>query len=238
MSEKTTSDQLESLPLFQGLDRESLERILQAARPRKVEEGGYFFFQGDSADRVYTLLRGRVRLLQSNPGDEPILLNVLAAPATFGVMSMTGADTYPVTAQAIVECRAIYWAQPEMGVFLSRYPQWERNAMHIMAGHVQEYQERYRQLATERVERRLARTLIRLASQVGVKTNEGILINLPLTRQDLAEMTGTTLYTVSRTLSQWEADGLVVAGREKVVIRSTHGLVSIAEDFHPAENDQ
>ena len=238
MVPKPSIDLLKDLPLFQGLDRDSLERIFQAAHSHKVEEGGYFFFQGDPADRVYALLRGRVGLLQSNPGGEPVLLNVLAPPATFGVMSMTGADTYPVTAQALADSQADYWAQPEMGLLLNRFPQWERNAMHILAGHVQEFQERYRQLATERVERRLARTLIRLASQVGLNTGEGVLINLPLTRHDLAEMSGTTLYTVSRILSQWEADGLVIAGREKVVIRSTHRLVCIAEDLPATGTDR
>ena len=60
---------------------------------------------------------------------------------------------------------------------------------------------------------------------------EGVWIDLPLTRQDLAEMTGTTLFTVSRTLSAWEEKGLVVLGRERVIIRFPHGLVSIAEDL-------
>jgi CRP/FNR family transcriptional regulator, nitrogen oxide reductase regulator len=103
--------------------------------------------------------------------------------------------------------------------------------MQVLAGHVREFQNRYRELATERVERRLARTVLRLASQVGRKTDEGVLLDLPLTRQDLAEMSGTTLFTVSRILSQWEDQELVRAGRERLVIRFPHGLVSIAEDL-------
>ena len=58
-----------------------------------------------------------------------------------------------------------------------------------------------------------------------------MLIDFPLSRQDLAEMCGTTLYTVSRTLSEWQAQGLVVTGRERVVVRFPHGLVRIAEDL-------
>ena len=81
------------------------------------------------------------------------------------------------------------------------------NAIQMMSDHVQEFQERFRQLATERVERRLARTILRLASQSGRKTDEGVLIDFPLSRQDLAEMCGTTLYTVSRTLSEWAGKG-------------------------------
>jgi CRP-like cAMP-binding protein len=91
-------------------------------------------------------------------------------------------------------------------------------------------QERYRELATEKVERRIARALLRLTGQMGNKTADGN-IELAFTRQDLAEMSGTTLYTVSRVLSEWEKHDLVEAGRERVLIRNPHGLVKIAEEL-------
>jgi CRP-like cAMP-binding protein len=100
-----------------------------------------------------------------------------------------------------------------------------------MTTYIQEMQERYRELATEKVERRIARALLRLAAQVGSKTDGGI--ELTFTRQELAEMSGTTLYTVSRVLSEWERQELVEAGRERVVIRNPHGVVSIAEELNP-----
>jgi CRP/FNR family transcriptional regulator, nitrogen oxide reductase regulator len=115
-------------------------------------------------------------------------------------------------------------------VFVQQMHQMAMNAMRIMAEQVQELQERFRLVSTERVERRLERTLIRLSSQAGCKIDEGILIDLPLTRQDLAEMTGTTLFTVSRILSAWEEQGLVISKRERVILRSPHGLIKIIED--------
>jgi CRP-like cAMP-binding protein len=105
------------------------------------------------------------------------------------------------------------------------------NTIRTMADHVRETQDLFRQLATERVEQRLARALLRLARQMGRKTDQGVLIDFPLSRQDLAEMSGTTLYTASRVLSQWEKDGLVLSGRERVVVLHPHGLVAIAEDL-------
>ena len=77
----------------------------------------------------------------------------------------------------------------------------------------------------------MARTLLRLARQTGQRTDEGVLLDLPLSRQDLGEMTGTTLYTVSRIVSSWEQQGFVQTGRERIVIRDPHGLVTIAEDL-------
>jgi CRP-like cAMP-binding protein len=101
--------------------------------------------------------------------------------------------------------------------------------MRLMTGNIQEMQERYRELATEKVERRIARSLLRLAAQMGTKMDRGI--ELTFTRQDLAEMSGTTLYTVSRVLSEWERQGLVETGRERVLIRDPHGVVRIAEEL-------
>ncbi len=105
--------------------------------------------------------------------------------------------------------------------------------MRHMSARMQEMQDRVRELSTERVERRIANTLLRLANQTGVKSPAGVLINVALTRQDIAEMTGTTLYTVSRTLSRWEQEGIIESRRERVIIRSPHGLVMIAEDLPP-----
>jgi CRP-like cAMP-binding protein len=106
-----------------------------------------------------------------------------------------------------------------------------------MAQRLQEFQGQIRTLSTERVERRLARVLLRLVCQVGRKIEDGVLIDLSVTRQDLAEMSGTTLYTVSRILSQWERQGLVDSGRERVVIRNPHGLVMVAEDVPTGSTD-
>jgi CRP/FNR family transcriptional regulator, nitrogen oxide reductase regulator len=112
--------------------------------------------------------------------------------------------------------------------FIPQAPQMTMNAMGIMAESLQEIQERFRQVTTERVEQRLAHTLIRLSDQAGIKVEQGILIDLTLTRQDLAEMSGTTLYTASRILSQWEKRGLVLAGREQVILRDRPGLAKIS----------
>jgi CRP-like cAMP-binding protein len=94
--------------------------------------------------------------------------------------------------------------------------------------------EKLREMATERVEQRIARTLARLANQIGKQTEAGILIDAPLTRQDLAEMTGTTVFTVSRTLKSWEREGILQVGREKVTITNPHRLVVLGEDLSPS----
>jgi len=85
------------------------------------------------------------------------------------------------------------------------------------------------ELCTERVEQRIALTLLRLLRSAGVKTSEGIYIDIPLGRQNIADYTGTTLYTVSRTLSSWEKRGWIKSSRERVVITDPHSLVQFSE---------
>lgn len=223
---------LGEIDLFTGLERGVLESIVRAAAERRCEAGGFFFFQGDAADSIFLLVRGRIKLMQNSADGQQVLMRAAAAYTLFGAVALAQLSAYPVSAQAAEDSAALAWPKRALMEFVQQEPRLAMNAITLMAAHVQEFQDRFRQMATERVERRLARTLLRLASQSGRKIPEGVLIDLPLTRQDLAEMTGTTLYTVSRTLKQWEELGLVISARERVVIVFPHGLVSIAEDLN------
>jgi CRP-like cAMP-binding protein len=178
---------------------------------------------------MFVLLEGRIKLSQLGPDGQQALIRINKPVSLFALVAMTSIPGYPVTAQAAVDCQAIYWTRAELIDFVIQMPQLALNAMRIMAEQLNEIQDRFRQVTTERVEQRLAQTLIRLATQSGKSIPEGILIDLPVTRQDLAEMCGTTQYTASRLLSQWEEQGLVIAGREKVIVCNPHGLVKIVE---------
>ena len=85
------------------------------------------------------------------------------------------------------------------------------------------------EISNEQVEQRVAHALLRLAKQAGRKTEAGVEIDFPISRQDVAEMTGTTLPTVSRILSAWEQQGLVEGGGQRIVVRDPHALFSLAE---------
>jgi len=224
---------LGEIDLFSGLERSTLEAVIAAAVERRCEAGGYFFMQGDPAESIFLLVRGRIKLLQTSADGQQVLMRATAAYTLFGAVALAHIPAYPVSAQAAEDSTALVWPKRRMMEFVQDEPRMAMNAISLMAAHVQEFQDRFRQMATERVERRLARTLLRLAGQSGRKIPEGVLIDLPLTRQDLAEMTGTTLYTVSRTLKHWEEQGLVISARERVVIVFPHGLVRIAEDLTP-----
>lgn len=225
---------LRQVELFRDLSPADLVSILEAASYRRVERGSFFFQQGDATVLLYVLLSGQARLVQITPEGQQVILRVIRAGDMFGGVAALGMGEYPASAEATDDCQALAWDGATMNQLLERIPRLAINALRLLAQRIQELQDRLREMATERVERRVARTLLRLVRQAGCKVDEGILIDLPLSRQDLAEMAGTTLYTVSRILSQWEQQGLVEGGRARVLIRAPHALVAIAEDLPPS----
>lgn len=221
--------------LFEGLDEETLNGLLDNAHVVSLDEGGYFFMQGDPAERSFVLASGKVRLSQVNPDGQQVIQGYIGAGREFGIIAAVSATHYPVSAQAAVASTALGWDQAIFRNLIAENPRVAQNALQIMGRQVAEFQTRVRELSTQRVEQRIARAVLRLARQSGRKTDEGVLIDLPLSRQDLAELTGTTLFTVSRTLKAWENRGLILSRRERVIITSPHGLVTIAEDLDGEE---
>lgn len=228
-----TLEQLQQIRLLHALSPTELMIVARSARPCAVARGGFFFQQGEAAVALYVLTLGQVRLTQTTPEGHQTLLRFLGPGEMLGAIAVLGQETYPAAAEAVTDCGALAWDAETMTRLMERYPRLALNALSLLTAQIRELQERYQAVTSERVERRVARALVRLTRHAGQKVEGGILIDLPLSRQDLAEMTGTTLYTVSRILSRWEQEGLVESGRERILIRRPHGLVAIAEDWSP-----
>lgn len=210
---------------------EALGEMAALSQLRAVEEGSFFFMQGDEARHMYVLTQGRIKLTQVSTDGQQVGLRMIVPPQMFaGIAILNPQKGYPVSAEALEDSSALAWNGTDLRALADRYPALSFGIMDVMRGYIEEIQSRYRELATERVERRVARSLLRLTMQTGKKL-EGAGIEINLSRQDLAEMSGTTLFSVSRILSEWERQGLIETGRERVVIKKPHGLVSIAEDF-------
>lgn len=227
----TSLDQIRQASLFEGLDDGALHQIMAVAFPSRVARQGYLFHQGEPADRFYMIVSGQVRLVQLGPDGHQVTIRYVGPGSSIGVIVALSDSDFPLSAEAITDTEALCWRAQDISRLMEQYPRLALNGMQLVGRRFHDLQLRYRELATERVERRVARALLRLARQTGRKVEQGVLIDLPLSRQDLGEITGTTLYTVSRILSSWEDAGLIVSSREQVIIRNPHGLVAIAEDL-------
>jgi len=229
---------LQEVPLFRGLDSTELSAVATAAQSCRVESGEFFFQQGASADIIYVLQQGRVKLTQLTPEGLHVVFRFIGPGELFGPTAAFEGQVYPVSAQAVLWCRAVCWKGRTMAGLMETYPRIAISALRELTARLRDLRERYRELATERVERRVAHALIRLAGQAGWKTEDGVLIDMPLSRQDLAEMTGTTLYTVSRILCGWQRDGLLDIGRQRVTILDSAGLIAITADLQKMKTDR
>jgi CRP-like cAMP-binding protein len=230
---RANAELLRRVSLFDGLTEEVLNAVASEARVRSVVQGDAFFHAGDPSGSFYVVKIGSVKVTQLTPEGHQVVLRMLGPGDAFGGPAIYGGDTYPVTAEAVTDTAAYEWPGPIMARLLERNPRLALNTLRFVAARLHDLQVQYRQLATEKVERRIARALVRLVQQSGRVMENGILIDLPLSRDDIAQMTGTTLYTVSRTVSRWESEGILEAGRQRMLIRKPHALMGIADEITP-----
>lgn len=179
----------------------------------------------------YLVSEGQVRLSQLAPDGHQVIIHHCGPGAGIGIIVVLSAMAYPVTALCLEPTTVIVWDRETALYLMERFPRLALNGLDLVARRFAELQSRFRELATERVEQRVARALLRLVRVAGRKVPEGVVIDMPLSRQDVAEMTGTTLYTVSRIFSRWEQEGWIRSGRERITLCRPHDIVVIAEDL-------
>jgi CRP-like cAMP-binding protein len=219
---------LSGLPPFSRLSRGEIREILAAAKPQLYPEGTPVFGEGLPADRFFLLLDGFIRVIRTTPDGEQIIALHIPPGQLFGIATALGRDTYPATAMAATESLALGWPARLWADFAARYDGFATETYRTVGVRLGEFQSRVTELATRAVEQRVAAALLRMANQTGRRTESGIEIAFPVTRSDIAEMTGTTLHTVSRLLSAWERDGIVRSTRRHITVTAPHRLVVLS----------
>ncbi len=217
------------LPLFAGLAAEDLTDVLREARSIRVPRNGSVFEQGAEATSFFLLLHGHVRASKTTPTGDQIVVRYVVPGDTFGVAPAIGLQHYPATATAVDDSIVLVWPSAAWPRLVARFPSLAANTLQTVGQRLQETHARVIEMSTQQVEQRIAHALLRLASQAGRKLDHGVQIDFPISRQDIAQMTGTTLHTVSRILSGWEQLGLVESGRQRIVLREPHKIVLLAE---------
>lgn len=224
-------------PVFEGLTPAELGAIAACARGRRLRRRETLFRQGDQAVELAIVVAGRLKLSQVGADGQELIVRYVGPGEMCALVALFPDQVYPVTAEAVAATQLLCWPRPALERVMSEHPRVALNAMRIQSERMQELTERLREIATERVAQRVARALLRLARKAGRRSERGVEIDLPLSREDLARLAGTTVFTVSRLMADWEEAGLVEGGRERVVIRHPHGLVAIAEDFASRRRD-
>jgi len=224
------SHDLASLELFGGLSASVLDEVRSTARFRQLGRNTRIFNQGDGGVRAHALIQGSVRISQSGSDGGQVVVRFITKGEMFGTVALFTDRRYPADAETLVDCVEVSWSEAGLAELMNRYPQIAINVIRIVGKRLQEAQVRVRELATQRVERRIAHTLMRLAHRAGRLTAKGTEIELPLRRKDIADICGTTLHSASRILTPWEKAGWLVTRDQHLTIRELARIRQIAED--------
>lgn len=232
------SDHMHALPagfkrarIFAGVSDHEIEKLASRFTARTFSQGEYLFHEREPATLFYLIIEGRVKILQTSVEGLEVILNVFGPGELIGALPTLGQGNYPASGEALTDV-IVYEITPlNFEDILLHHPKITLNLLRFVTGRLQSAHRQLRVMATERVERRIASALLQLARQAGKQVAEGILLDLPLSRKDLADMSGTTEYTASRTLKEWERRSIVSTAREQVTVLNIQSLTALANDL-------
>lgn len=224
------SQSLKKISIFKGLQETDYLKIFQKGKISVYNKNSILAHQGEEMREVYFILEGKVKIFQIGEDGNQILLRVIGPGQPLAAVAVLENSSLPATAHALQKTVVFSLKKDTLLEVMSQYAVVGLQITQLLLKRIAELQQRLREMATERVEKRIARTLLRFAKSHGLVQKEGLLIDFPLTRQDLAEFTGTTLFTVSRLLKSWEEGGIILSGRKKIIIYKSEALKSFLED--------
>lgn len=221
---------LASLELFQGLSPAALDDVVASARVLRLSKETRIFNQGDPEVRAHVVIDGSIRISQAGSDGAQIVVRFIGPGEMFGIVALFTDGQYPADAVTLVESIEASWSEAELLALIERHPRIAINVIRVIGARLQVVQNRLREVSTQRVERRIAHALLRLAQQAGHGTVDGMAIEFPLRRKDVADISGTTLHTASRILTAWEKAGLLVSHNRRLTVLRPSEILRIAED--------
>jgi CRP-like cAMP-binding protein len=210
--------------MFRRLSPSDFQRVAATVCLREFDKGEFLFREGDASEHLYTVLAGRVKVFKTTPRGADVILEFFGAGDPVGAAAVYESRPYPANACALEPCTCALIPRPAFFALLEEHPTLVRGMLVGLAHRLVELTSRLAELSGGRIEARFARFFLKLANDVGRPRPEGIFVPLALSRQELADMTGTTIETAIRIMSRWgkqeivltEKDGFVVANRAEL----------------------
>ncbi len=216
---------------FLDISTTQLDQIIRQGKVRELKSGAVLFHQGDPATQSFVVLEGRLKLCILHELGKEIVVRYIGPGELAAMVAVLEGQNYPASAEAVGLTRVVGFERRTMLKIIADHPPVALNMIRNALNRLEEMQNRYLEIYAEQVEQRIARSLLRIMKQAGKRSGDEILIDFPITRQELADYTGTTLYTVSRTLSAWQKKGWVKSKRGRIIIANPHALVLFTENF-------
>ena len=212
---------LRQSPMFSSLSQDELAELSKLTSERSFRAGEFIFWEEDAPDYFYIVVEGRIKVLKHASTGKEFIIAFFGLGEMFGEVAVFEGKSYPASAQTVADTMVLGIKKDNFLSFLSGHPQVALGIINILAGRLRDAQGRLKDLAGERVEQRLARILLMLSSKLGS--------TLPFTRQEIADMAGTTTETVIRLTSQLKDRGIIRSVRGKIIILDEGKLRLLSE---------
>lgn len=216
-------------PLLSGLSRGESTELTSNARIREYGRGQMLLHESDAVTDVKLLLAGAVKHVKNLFNGDTVFLELGLPGDVIGASCVLFETRSPTSVECLRPSRAIVWPLKYFKDVVLQCPVLYQNLLRIEVARCIEIGERFCELATQTVSQRIASQLLRLHQMLSQKAARNPVIHLK--REELAQMTGTTIFTVSRILADWELRGIVRSSREALLIRDTESLVGLQNDF-------
>lgn len=227
-----SSDLLVRSPLFAPLSGSERAEVQKRLVQRRYEKDEYLFFEGDPAEWLVFVAEGRIKMIKHSESGRETILATFGPGQILGEVGVLVGDVYPATAQALEPAVTLNLRRAEYVELVRTHPDLAWALIVELGRRLQHAHESIRSMAVEKVERRVARVLLRMASASGERLEGGaVRITVALSRQDVADMAGTVLETAIRTMSGFQKRGYLETREGHIVLLKPHQLVAIAEEL-------
>jgi CRP/FNR family transcriptional regulator, nitrogen oxide reductase regulator len=218
--------------LFAGLAPEAQALLERQMVRRRHERDDYLFFEGEPAEWLVLVVEGRVKMIKHSESGRETILATFGPGQVVGEVGVLAGETYPATAQALEPSVTLSLSRDEYEKLVRTHPELAWALIVELGRRLQGAHEKLQSFAVEKVERRVARVLLRMANTTGERLPDGsVRITVPLSRQDIADMAGTVVETAIRTMSKFQKQGLLQTKGGYIVLQRPHDLVALAEEL-------
>lgn len=217
---------LNEISIFSTLSASDITEIHPYIVTETYRKKDMIFSEGDPSDWFYIVIEGKVKITKISQEGKEIIIEIIAAGDFFGGIAVIRGFPYPANAIAMEDTKLIKLSRRNLMAVLDRFPAVMYCMVQNLGDRIKGSHETLKNIALEKVGSRIASLLIKLSEQAGTKTADGIAIDLKLTKQDIAEMVGTTVETSIRTMSRYKKLGLITERAGKIIIKDTGQLKS------------
>jgi CRP-like cAMP-binding protein len=224
----STQDVLRHTTFFRRLSLEDRARIAAVSHLREYARGDRIFAEGDPSDFFVSVVTGRVKVFKATPAGKEIILEIFGSGDPLGAVAAYEGGPFPASAMALEPTTCLIVPRRDFFQLLEQSPSMVRGVLSGLTTRLVELTRRITELTGGRVEARFARLFLKLADQVGRQDHGGVFIAMPLSRQELADLTGTTIETCIRIMSRWGKDEVIRTERDGFVIVDRPALETLA----------